>query len=180
MPGIIVALPKLPDAKTIKNLLVQNGFSEIVAVSSGAQAISNADYMEMGLVISGYKLPDMIYSQLAEDLPADFKLLLLASGRVLAERSDEDIVSLQMPFQVHDLLGTVELMMGGLTLERRKKKAAPKKRSPQEETLINEAKALLMSRNNMSEKEAHRYIQKRSMDASTSFVEMAQMILAMR
>ena len=100
MPGIIVALPKLQDAKTIKNLLVQNGFSEIVAVSSGAQAISNADFMEIGLVISGYKLPDMIYSQLAEDLPRDFKLLLLASGRVLAERSDEDIVSLEMPFQV--------------------------------------------------------------------------------
>ena len=44
--------------------------------------------------------------------------------------------------------------------------------------MINEAKALLMSRNNMTEEEAHRYIQKCSMDSSTNLVETAQMVLA--
>ena len=36
-----------------------------------------------------------------------------------------------------------------------------------------------MSRNHMSEEEAHRYIQKCSMDSGTNMVETAQMVLTM-
>ena len=36
-----------------------------------------------------------------------------------------------------------------------------------------------MGRNNMTEEEAHRYIQKCSMDSSTNMVETAQMVIAM-
>ena len=43
--------------------------------------------------------------------------------------------------------------------------------------LISEAKALLMERNNLTEEEAHRYMQKRSMDNGTGLTETAQMIL---
>lgn len=42
--------------------------------------------------------------------------------------------------------------------------------------LITEAKALLMERNHMTEEEAHRYLQKTSMDNGTSLVETAEMI----
>ena len=45
--------------------------------------------------------------------------------------------------------------------------------------MIAEAKALLMERNNMTEEEAHRYIQKRSMDNGTGLTETAQMILSL-
>ncbi|MDR0963028.1 MAG: ANTAR domain-containing protein, partial [Clostridium sp.] len=38
---------------------------------------------------------------------------------------------------------------------------------------------LLMARNHMTEEEAHRYLQKTSMDSGRSFVESAQMILAL-
>ncbi len=40
-------------------------------------------------------------------------------------------------------------------------------------------KKLLMERNQMSEEEAHRYIQKSSMDTGTSIVETAQMVLSL-
>ena len=36
-----------------------------------------------------------------------------------------------------------------------------------------------MSRNNLSEEEAHRYLQKRSMNNGTDLVETAQMILSL-
>ena len=45
--------------------------------------------------------------------------------------------------------------------------------------LIKDAKALLMERNNMSEEEAHRYMQKVSMDSGNNMVETAGMILSM-
>ena len=39
---------------------------------------------------------------------------------------------------------------------------------------------LLMERNRMTEEEAHRYIQKYSMDSGTNMVEMAKMVLVTR
>ena len=63
-------------------------------------------------------------------------------------------------------------------LERRlRQKKQPKKRSQREENYIRNAKFLLMERNHLSEEEAHRYIQKSSMDSGTNMVETAQMIL---
>ena len=50
----------------------------------------------------------------------------------------------------------------------------------EEEAIIKEAKALLMERNRMTEEEAHRYIQKCSMDSGTNMVEMAKMVLVTR
>ena len=52
-----------------------------------------------------------------------------------------------------------------------------RKRNDAEKKLVDQAKALLMERNNMSEDEAHRYLQKSSMDSGTNLMETAQMIL---
>ncbi len=46
--------------------------------------------------------------------------------------------------------------------------------------LIDRAKALLMERNGMTEEEAHRYIQKCSMDSGTNIVETAQMVISLK
>ena len=42
--------------------------------------------------------------------------------------------------------------------------------------MINEAKTLLMEQKKMTEEEAHRYLQQRSMENATSLVETAQMV----
>ena len=55
----------------------------------------------------------------------------------------------------------------------------PRFRSDEETRLIREAKELLMARNNMSEEEAYRYIQKCSMDSGTNMVETAQMVMSL-
>ena len=43
MTGVIVVLPKIDDAKKMKNLLVRNGISVAGACTTGAQAIALAD-----------------------------------------------------------------------------------------------------------------------------------------
>ena len=83
-----------------------------------------------------------------------------------------------MPLKVHDLLNTVDMMVQTMERRRKKLKAKPKVRNQEEEELIKQAKHLLMERNNMTEEEAHRYIQKCSMDSSTNMVETAQMVLS--
>ncbi len=178
MTNIIVVLPKIEDAKSVKNLLVKSGYSVPGVCNTGAQAIGYADGLNDGVVICGYKLPDMMYLELHDCLPKGFEMLLLASPGVLSERMSQDIMCLSMPLKVHELLSTIDMMVQAMERRRRKIKSKPKERNMEEVELIKIAKQLLMTRNNMTEEEAHRYIQKCSMDSSTNMVETAQMVLS--
>jgi len=177
--NIIVVLPKVEDAKGIKNVLVRSGFQVTGICTTGAQAISQADGLHDGIIICSYKLVDMMYDQLYECLPAGFEMLLMASQSVLNDCYGNDIVCLSMPLKVNDLIGTVNMMTDNILRRRRKRHQQPKTRSVEEENAIREAKEILMARNHMNEEEAHRYLQKCSMDSGTNLVETAQMVLSM-
>lgn len=179
MTNIIVVLPKIEDARGIRGVLMKNGFQVMAACSTGAQALSQLRDLSDGIVICGYKMTDMIYTELHDCLPEGFDMLLMASQAVLDEYRCDDIISLAMPLKVHDLINTVDMMSQTVMRRRRRAKTKPKERNAEETALIKEAKELLMNRNQMTEQEAHRYIQKCSMDSGTNMVETAQMVLAM-
>ena len=130
-------------------------------------------------VLCGYRLPDMHYSELYGYLPREFRMLLVASPAKLQECSSHEIMCLEMPIHPHELVNTLETMLLELERPRKKKmKPGPKQRSEKEQKIIDDAKALLMERNHLSESEAHKYIQKLSMDSGNNLVETAEMILA--
>lgn len=178
MTSIIIVFSRIEDARSIKNILVRSGHQVTAVCTTGAQAISYADGLNDGIVICGYRMCDMIFSRLLEDLPAGFEMLLMASRNVLKEYEGSSCLSLAMPLKVHELVDTVDMMVQNIERRRRRRKMIPKERNVEEQALIREAKALLMERNNMTEEEAHRYIQKCSMDSSTNMVETAQMVLS--
>ncbi len=179
MAGIIVAFPKKEDAVAIKNILVKNGYETAAVCTAGAQALAAAEGFDEGIVVCGCKLRDMLYTQLRENLPDSFEMLVLASPANLDRANSRGVVSVPMPVKVYDLINTVEMLNSAIMRRKRKRSGsnAPKKRSSKENEIIKRAKGILMDRNNMSEGEAHRYIQKLSMDSGTNMAEMAEMIL---
>ena len=179
MAGIIVVFPKLEDAKGIKNLLNKRGFMVNAVCTSGSQAMSAVDEMGEGIVICGYKFSDMTYRELQEYLPRGVVMLLMASPAKLSGIHSDGIVCLEMPLKVQDLIDTLHMMEMGIDSRRGRKKSKPKRRNSKEQMYIDRAKKILMERNRLSEEEAHRYIQKTSMDSGTNMVETAQMILDM-
>lgn len=178
MASVIVVFPKLEDAKNIRNLLTRSGFDVAAVCTTGAQALNYADSLNCGIVVCGYKFSDMIYLQLHEDLPEHFEMLLVASQHLWSECSLKNLVYLAMPIKAHDLINTVGMMTEAIARRRKKQKIKPKERNEEEKELIKQAKILLIERNNMTEEEAHRYIQKCSMDSGTNMVETAQMVLS--
>lgn len=177
MRAIVVVLPKMEDALKIKKILTRHGFSPVSACSSAAQALSAVRQYSYGLVISGCRLPDMYCLELHGNLPDLFEMVLIGRADTLAQ-ADAGMLSLTMPFRACDLVNTADMAL--CQLERRMKKRKPaKKRSEKEENYIRNAKLLLMERNHLTEEEAHRYIQKSSMDNGASMVETAQMILTL-
>ena len=105
-------------------------------------------------------------------------MLLRASPAKLQECMIDSIFCLEMPLRGMELFNTINTMMLEVSRSTRRKKTQRKVRSQKEQKTIDEAKALLMDRNHLSENEAHKYIQKLSMDSGNSLVETAEMILA--
>ena len=175
---IIVVFPKIQDAKNIMNAIVKQGFDVVLATTTGAQAISKANELDGGLIISGYKLMDMYYADLYEYLPKGFELLLMASKAKLDNCYNNSIVCLEMPLRMRELIETLNMI--SYRYEKQKKKKKKLERKAADKAIIERAKSVLMERNHMSEEEAHYYLQKTSMDAGTALVEVAEMVLSMQ
>lgn len=177
MISIIVVFPKLEEAKSIKNLLVRSGMEVLAACTTASQVISYVDDLDYGIVVSGYKLVDMMYSELLEYLPDSFDMLLVASKRYYSECCSSDIVCLSMPIKAADLVENVQIIYDRIYAEIKNKKSKPKVRTEEEKQIILHAKMMLMKQKGFEEEEAHRYLQKKSMDNGTGLVETAHMIL---
>ena len=153
MSRIIVAIPKRETGIQIRNLLVRNGFDVIGVCTSGVQILNYADVLEEGIVICSCQLKDMVYGELRADLPQSFEMLVLTTGRHPVEETFE--------------------------WQRRKRRGRKSERNERQNQIISRAKAQLMEKKEISEAEAHRYLQKYSMESGNSLTETAQMILEM-
>jgi response regulator NasT len=169
----------LDTAKSVKNLLVRNGFSVLGISTTGAGALALADGLNDGIMISSYRLTDMLCVEIREYLPEGFEQLVLASSGILQENMGSNMVSLAMPLKPLDLIQTVRMLEEGIERRRKRRKGVPRSRSVQEDKVIGQAKELLMTRNHMTESEAHQYLQKNSMNSGTNLVETAEMILTL-
>ncbi len=79
MSSILVAFPKQEDGKRIARLLSGYGFSVDHICTTAAQALSEMNQLSGGVIICGYRLPDMFFSELVECMPPTFEMLLVAS-----------------------------------------------------------------------------------------------------
>ena len=179
MSNIVIAFPKKEVAQNIRKILSQSGYSVQAVCSTGAQALASVNNLENGILICGSRLIDMMYMEIHDYLPPEFQMLLIASPTSIQEREVENLVCLELPMKVHELLQTLEMMEGQIRRRRKRFRSIPRQRSEEDRQMIEQAKALLMDRNKFSEEEAHRYIQKRSMENGTGLVEVAQMILSL-
>ena len=179
MSNIVIAFPKKEVAQNIRKILSQSGYSVQAVCSTGAQALASVNNLENGILICGSRFIDMMYMEIHDYLPPEFQMLLIASPTSIQEREVENLVCLELPMKVHELLQTLEMMEGQIRRRRKRFRSIPRQRSEEDRQMIEQAKALLMDRNKFSEEEAHRYIQKRSMDNGTGLVEVSQMILSL-
>lgn len=179
MANIVIAMSKPEECSSIRNILARSGYRSSFVCLNGAQAIAEMDGLDGGIVICSYKLADMLYSELKENMPKGFEMLILAPQKLLVDCYGNDIVCLAMPLKVDDLISTVGMVLANQARIKKKERLKPKQRSEEEIKTIREAKELLMSRNHMDEEEAHRYMQKNSMDSGNSLLDTAKMILAM-
>lgn len=174
--NIFVLFPKQEQARSIRNLLVRNGFEVTAACVTGAQIMQRAESLEDGLVVCGYKFVDMVSSELREYLPAGFKMIVLAPQTNLEFFDLQGMEYLPMPLKPQLLMEKVRQMVDTMLARQKEKKHKPRQRTREELEIIEEVKVLLMKNNRITEQEAHEYIQRRSMNSGVGLIEMAKMI----
>ncbi len=183
MQNIILAFAKQEDALNFKSILMRGGFEPAYVCLTGAQVLSAMENLGNGVIVCGYRLGDMLSTELYEEMSEYFKMLLIAS-KSKADDLDfygkDNIVYLPTPLKKDDLFSTVSMMIEGVATRRKKVKEKRRFRSSEDQKIIDSAKSLLMERHNMTEPEAHKYLQKCSMDSGTSLLETAEMVIALK
>ena len=150
-------------------LLYAEGVSVAAVCSSAAEVLRTVRQADGALVLCGYKLKDATAEMLRQDLPEEHPLLVLARQPLLDQLEDERIFRLPAPVRRTELLAALEEIFEAQRLAR----ARPE---PQRQ-LIERAKAVLMEQRGMTEEQAHRFLQKRSMDRGEHMPDTARRIL---
>jgi AmiR/NasT family two-component response regulator len=174
MDRIVVAIENEGIRKRISDMLEASGILIRGSCRSGAEAIRWIKKMGGGIIICGYKLADMMASDLAVDLNGAAMILVIATPSLLNMCNNESIFKLAAPVSKGDLIASVRMLM---QLEEKHIRISPPRRTDKENAEVAQAKELLMSKNGMSEEEAHRYIQRKSMDSGAKAVETARLII---
>lgn len=176
MGAILVAMPKHEDSDRIADIIRRSDiWEEVFICDTGSEVLRRIEDMDISLVVCTRKLRDMGYEELYNYLPVSMNMLLLTKD-VRTDLFSSNIIIVQIPFKTADLVSSMRMLMpSGYRRSDRKKPV----RSEGDKLTIDKAKLLLMERNNMTEPEAYRYLQKNSMDMGRTLSETAHMILSL-
>ena len=125
-------------------------------------------------MVCSFRLRDMTAAELAENLGPDTGILVIASAANLDLCQGENLYKLPVPASRADLYASVDML---LRFRREHAHHSPPQRQEEAQKLIRRAKELLMDVNRMSESEAHRFLQKRSMDTGLRLEQTARLVI---
>ncbi len=171
MRKIVLAFSKKETSEKVRRMLDGSEYVVSAVCLSFADLMRATADMEDILIIMGYKLPDATVNDVAEHLSDRHELMAIVKSD-LREMIDEDIFIVPIPVNRQALISSINLLWRDI--ERRSHRAV---RTPEEQKIIESAKLFLMENHRMTEEQAHRFIQKRSMDTGAKFIDTARMIL---
>ncbi|MDO4619151.1 MAG: response regulator [Lachnospiraceae bacterium] len=170
----IVAIADDALRDSIIRILQKNGIEVRISCRSGQEALRAVNRMDGGVVICSARLTDMTADELADTLGTDALFLVLARPSELDYCENENLFRVPLPVHSGELIGGVRIL---LQLDEHSVAARLPKRTDEDKAVITQAKEVLMDKNEMTEEQAYRFIQKRSMETSTPMPDVAKMIL---
>ena len=164
--------------------LSEMGYQRPLIVPSGAEARRRMAETDFELIVVNAPLPDEFGHELCVDAVnhTDAGVLFLAKAAVadqfLKPLTENGVMVISKPFSGTLFLQAVHLSAAG---NHRLQAARAENRRMQEKIaqirLVSRAKVLLITRQGMSEEQAHHHIEKQAMDSRRSRSEIAQEIL---
>lgn len=173
MCQVIVAFERQGDCDRVREILERSGEFSCLVCRSGAQVKRTIHKLHSDLVVCGFKLTDDSSESLYYDLPRQCVMLMVASQSQLELCTGTDIFKLPAPARPSELLTSVRLLSQLIQY----RDCAPARRSREERELVTQAKQALMEHSGMTEEQAHRFLQKQSMDRGARLADTARQVL---
>ncbi|MBQ9604154.1 MAG: ANTAR domain-containing protein [Firmicutes bacterium] len=167
---VFVAFSNKKTALSVAKIVISAGFNAVCAVLTAGGLKQKISYYECGIVICGCQFGDENINELLEDIPDGFNIILIGTPAQLEYCENERIVKLAVPINANDLLCYMDMLRPELPGRR-------SGRSPEDRMLIDKAKKYLIMHYNMTEPQAHRFLEKKSMDTGCTMAETARKIL---
>lgn len=174
MEQVIVAFESEKTCGRIKDILENSGTASCLVCRSGDQVRRYANKQHISVVVCSYKLADETAEDVLADLPPVCAMLLLAPQNRLDMVRNDGLFSLPTPVSRSELIASVRML---LQLGCRQENTLQSKRNQEERQQIQSAKELLMERYSLTEEQAHRFLQKKSMDTGMKLSETARLVL---
>lgn len=174
MHKIIVAFGNDNNRERVAEILESGGYPALKLCKTGKEAIRAVRNVGGGIIICSYKLIDMTADDLAYDIGDLGMVIAVGKPSLLEMCENESVCKLPTPLKKQDLFSSLKMLYD---LKIRKPAVEKTERSDSDKELIQQAKNLLMEKCSMTEPEAHRFIQKKSMDAGFKMSTTARLII---
>lgn len=179
--SVILAFQSADAAATISRAVQLGGYSVSGICTGGAEVLRMLDWTSASAVICGYRLKDVTAAELYHNLPRGMGMLvLLSQNQAGSVELPYGIQSLNLPVSrtaMLDALRTVIMINDRPSTKKSGEDLRPE-RTDNDKQMISDAKRLLMEQGNMTEDQAHRFIQRVSMNNGTKMTDTARGILA--
>lgn len=171
MTKIVVAFRDRTAAESVSSLLVESGYEVLRVCTSGNEVKRAFGLIQDGILISGWRLKDRNLDQVVEDLGEHVEVLCISKTEQFASVRSSNVFHLAPPIRKSVLAAWADML---IQLHYQK---LPHRNESSKET-ISEAKQKVMKEMNISEQEAHRYLQKLSMRFGIRMDQVAERILS--
>lgn len=181
MRSVILAFQNPDAAGTISRVVQFGGYSVVGVCSGGAEVLRMLEWTSASAVICSYRLKDVTAAELFENLPRGMGMLvLLSQSQANNVNLPYGIQSLNLPVGRTALLETLKtvIMINDLPSTKKSGEDLRPSRSDEDKQIITNAKRLIMEQGNMTEDQAHRFIQRVSMNNGSKMADTARGILA--
>lgn len=173
MDQVIVAFESEKTCRRVADILESAGTASSLICRTGDQVRRYANKQHITVVICGYKLGEETAEDVLSDLPAECAMLLLAPQSRLDMVHSDRMFRLSAPAARSELIASVRML---LQLGEQENLFRPRRNQAEQEQ-IKAAKLLLMDRYGLTEEQAHRFLQKKSMDAGMKLSQTARLVL---
>ncbi len=177
--GVIIALQNLDTAKKVESLITDAGYRVLGIYNSGNELIRKCMTLEPEIIIIGYRLSDITIIDVYNSLDDRYSFLAIVNETYRTFVQEEtDIFCICNPITKGVLINSLDLIcQSNKKVSKLKSKVTKLESTMEERKVIERAKGILMEREQLTEREAFRFMQKHSMDKGSKMIEVAGSII---
>ncbi len=172
--NILAAFSNEKVLRIVEKMLAGENMRLSYSCGSASELKKNINYYQSGIIICGYNLKDSSIVQFIDDIPEEFSVVLIGNKAQAEMCGNERVFKLIVPLKKDDLICSVYMLFN--MQEGRACSRGVSLRTSEEDAVIQRAKEILIDRYNLTEKEAHRYLQKKSMATGRKIADVAKII----